>query len=150
MLKQLLKNEAKTMTKHISCNCSCKFIITTCRSNQKWNNKTCQCECKNYHNCRKDYSWNPSTCICENRKCFKNIADTSVIACDEVISVMDIVSTEMTNTIATNVTKNCQSKKVRDCYILHTVLLVIILLLMMICCHYAKKGINALKHKNGK
>ena len=35
------KNEAKTMTKHISCD------------------KTCQCECKNYCKCRKDYSWNP-------------------------------------------------------------------------------------------
>ena len=54
--------------------------------------------------------------------------------CDEIISVMDVVSTKMTNTIATNVMStssiNCQSKKVRyktDCYILHTVLLVIIL-----------------------
>ena len=35
------KNEAKTMTKHISCD------------------KTCQRECKNYCKCRKDYSWNP-------------------------------------------------------------------------------------------
>ena len=26
------------------------------------NNKTCQCEWKNYHKCEKDYSWNPSTC----------------------------------------------------------------------------------------
>ena len=37
------------------------------------------------------------------------------------LSVMDIVSTNMTNTIATNVTKNCYSKKVRDCCALHTV-----------------------------
>ena len=41
-----------------------------------------------------------------------------MIACDEIISVMDIVSTKMTNTIATtNVTRNCHSKKVRHCYI---------------------------------
>ena len=39
---------------------------------------------------------------------------------------MTIVSTKMTNTIATNVTKNYSGKKVRDCYILHTVLLAII------------------------
>ena len=49
--------------------------------------------------------------------------------CDEIVTVMDIVSTEKTNTIATNVTStasiNCHSKKVGDCYILHTVLLVI-------------------------
>ena len=47
------KNEAKTMTKHIPCDCKCKFNSTTCNSNQKWNNKTCQCECKNYRKCKK-------------------------------------------------------------------------------------------------
>ena len=67
-----------------------------------------------------------------------------MIACDETIYVMDIVSTKMTNTVATNVTKNCHSKKVRykfDCYILHTVLLVILLLLIItiISYHYAKR-----------
>ena len=59
----------------------------------------------------------------------------------------------MTIVIATNVTSNvslnCHSKKVRDCYILHTVLLAIILLLIIviICCYYAKqkkKKINAI------
>ena len=29
------KNEAKAMTKHISCDCKCKFNSTTCNSNQK-------------------------------------------------------------------------------------------------------------------
>ena len=74
-----------------------------------------------------------------------------MIECDEIITVMDIVSTKMTNTIATNVTStasiNFHSKKVTDCYILDTVLLVIILLLIIniICYYYAKrKGINAL------
>ena len=70
-----------------------------------------------------------------------------MIECDEITTVMDIVSTKMTNTIETNVTItasiNCHSKKVRDCYILHTVLLVIILLLIIIiiCYHYAKKKV---------
>ena len=48
------KNEAKTMTKHISCDCKCKFNSTTCNSNQKWNNKTFQCECKNYRTRKKE------------------------------------------------------------------------------------------------
>ena len=67
-----------------------------------------------------------------------------MIAYDEIISVMDIVSTKKTNTITTNATKNCYSKKVRykiDCYILHAVLLSIILLLIIIiiiCYYYAK------------
>ena len=32
------KNEAKTMTKYISCDCKCKFNSTSCKSNQKWSN----------------------------------------------------------------------------------------------------------------
>ena len=60
------KNEAKTMAKHISCDCKCKFNSTACNSNQERNNKTCQCERKNYRKCKNDYSWNPGTCICEN------------------------------------------------------------------------------------
>ena len=69
----------------------------------------------------------------------------SVAECDEIILVMDIVSTKKTNTIATNVTStdsiNCHSKKVSGCYVLHTVLLAIILLLIItiICYLYAKQ-----------
>ena len=101
------------MKKHISWDCNCKFNSTTCNLNQKWNNKTCQCECKNYRTCKKDYSWNPSICICEYSKHLKSIADTSVIMCVEVISVMDIVSTKRTNTVATNIWINCDNKNVR-------------------------------------
>ena len=92
--------------------------------------------------------------ICDNSKYLKNIADTSVTKCDEIIIVIDIVSTKKTNTIATkkktntiaaNVTStasiNCHSKKVRHYSILHTVLLVIILLLIIIiiCYYYSKQ-----------
>ena len=92
---------------------------------------------------KKNYSWNPSTCISENDKYLKSITDTSVIMCDEIVSVMDVVSTKITKTISTNPSINCHNKKVRykiDSYILHTVLLVIILLLIItvICNHYAK------------
>ena len=69
-------------------------------------------------------------CICDNSKYFKSIADTSVTECDKIVIVMDNISTKKTDTIATNVTStasiNCNSKKIRDRYILHTVLLVII------------------------
>ena len=82
------KNEAKAMTEHISRTCKCKFNSTTCNLNQTWNNKTCKCECKNYHKCRKDYSWNPSTCILEHSKYLKSVTDTSVIECDEIVIVM--------------------------------------------------------------
>ena len=135
------------MTKQISCNCKCKFNTRTCNSNQKRNNRLCKCECKNSRKCRKRYSWNPSACICENDKYLKSIADSSVVACDEIISIMNIVSTKMTDAIAANVSINCHNKKVRrknDCYIFHSVLLAIMLLLIIaiICYHYAKKGQN--------
>ena len=52
-----------------------------------------------------------------NVKYLKFFADISVIACDKIISVMDIVSTKMTNTIPTNATStasiNCNNKEVR-------------------------------------
>ena len=46
------KNEAKTMIKHISCDCKCKFNSKTCNSNLKWNNEPCQCEFRNYCKCK--------------------------------------------------------------------------------------------------
>ena len=55
-------NESKTLIKHISCERKCKFDGRKCKSNQKWNNDKCQCECKNpkEHNlCEKDYICNP-------------------------------------------------------------------------------------------
>ena len=71
--------EAKTLVKHISCDCKCKFNSKTCNSNQKWNNETCQCECKRYRTCKKDLSWNRSTCICENARYLKSVGDNSAI-----------------------------------------------------------------------
>ena len=147
------KNQAKAMAKHISYDCKCNFNSVSSNSKQKRNSNTCQCEYRNYHKCKKDYSWNPSRCICENSKYLKSIADTSATDCDETIIVIDNVSTKKTNTIATKKTNtrttditstasiNCHSKTVRDCYILHTVLLGIILLLIIIiiCYHYPKQ-----------
>ena len=84
-------------------------------------------ECKNYRKCIKDYSWNPSTCICENIKYLKGIADTIVTEWDEIVIVMDIVSTKKTNTIAANVTSaasiSCHSKKSkRMLYFAHSII----------------------------
>ena len=41
---------------------------------------------------KNDYS--SSTCIRENDKYLKSTADTSAIACDEIISVMDLYQQE--------------------------------------------------------
>ena len=34
-------NESKTLAKHTSCECKCKFDGIKCNSNQKWNNNKC-------------------------------------------------------------------------------------------------------------
>ena len=81
-------NESKTLTKHISCKCKCRFDGRKCDSNQNQNNNKSHCECKNPKNhcvCKKDYIWNPATCSYKNGKCLASIVDNSVIRCDEVI-----------------------------------------------------------------
>ena len=61
--------------------------------------------------------------FCENSMYLKSITDTSVTECDEIIFVIDNVSTKKGNTIARNDTStssiNCHSKKASD--ILHAV-----------------------------
>ena len=44
-------NESKTLTKHISRECKCKFDGTKWNSNEWWNNNKCLCECKKHHIC---------------------------------------------------------------------------------------------------
>ena len=91
---------------------------------------------------------NPSTCICENSKYLKSFADTSVIKCDEIVIVINNLSTKKINTITTNVTStaliNWHSKKVRESYILHTVFLITVTLLIAvsICCYLIKYQTN--------
>ena len=76
-------NESKTLTKHISCECKCRFDGRKCNSDQWWNNNKCRCEKR--HVCKKDYVWNPATCSCENGKYLASIMDDSAIMCDEVL-----------------------------------------------------------------
>ena len=104
------------MTKNISRDCYCKFNSTKCNSNQKWNNKTCQHEGKNYFKRQNIKAVIPAHLFIrnENSKYLKIITDTSVIVCDEIIDVMDIVSTKMVNKVARNtVPINSDSKKMR-------------------------------------
>ena len=103
-------NESKTLTKHISCQCKCKFDGTKCKSNKWWNNDKYRCECKKHHICEKDYVRNPATCNCENGKYLASIKDDSVIACDEVIKSYDEeIKTSPTNFDEKNITCKTQS-----------------------------------------
>ena len=56
-------NVSKTLIKHISGECRCKFDGRKCNSKQKWNNDKYRSECKKLikHQVREeDYAWNPS------------------------------------------------------------------------------------------
>ena len=57
------QNEAKTMIKYISCDRKCNFNGARCNSNQKWNNKTCSCECKKLLYVQQYYCCNPRMSI---------------------------------------------------------------------------------------
>ena len=57
-------DELKTLTKHISCQCKCRFDGRKWNSNLWWNNNKCWCERKKHHICEKDFIWNPATCNC--------------------------------------------------------------------------------------
>ena len=72
-------NESKTLTKHISCECKCKFDGGSCNSDQWWNDDKYQCECKKRH------LWNPAKCNCKNGKYLATTTDNSVITCDQII-----------------------------------------------------------------
>ena len=78
-------NELKTLTKHISFKCKCKFDGRKRNLDQWWNDAKCWCECKTHHVCEKDYIWNPATCSCQNGKYLVSIVDDLAIICDEVI-----------------------------------------------------------------
>ena len=82
-------NELKTLTKHISRECQCKFDGTKCKLNQWWNNDKCWCECKKIHVCEKDYVRNPAICNCENGKFLASIMDDSTIISDKDIKSYD-------------------------------------------------------------
>ena len=127
-------NESKTLTKHISCKCECKFESRKCNLNQKWNNNKCPCECKNpkEHQCKKGYFWNPAKCSCDNGKYARNAGD-SVVICNEIIEETKAIPTKSTST-KTVPTKSTS----KFFYILLAFLLITITLLIAISIYLIK------------
>ena len=129
-------NKSKTLTKHISCKCKCKFDGTKCDSNQWWNNDKCRWECKKHHIYQKDYVLNPPTYNCENGKYLASIMDDLTIICDEVIKLYN----EVIKTIPTNFNEKNITLKTQSFYILLTFLLITTILLtaVTIYCYLIK------------
>ena len=78
-------NDLKTLTKHISCECKCRFDGRQCNSDHWWNKDKYRCECKKCCVCEKDCVCNPATCNCENGKYLTSTINDSAIICDEII-----------------------------------------------------------------
>ena len=47
-------NQLKTLAKHISCECKCKFDGRDCNSDQRWSNDKYRCKCNKRHVFEKD------------------------------------------------------------------------------------------------
>ena len=121
-------NESKTLTKHISCECKCKFDGKKRNSDQWWNNDKCRCEWKKCRVCEKYYIWNPATCICENGKYLASVMGNSAIMCNEVIESYN----EETKTVPTNFNEENITCKTQSFYILLAFLLITIALLIAV------------------
>ena len=129
-------NESKTLKKHASCECKCRFDGRKCNSDQWSNNDKCQCECKKRHVCGKDYVWNPAACNCKNGKYLASIMDDSAIMCDEVI----VSYNEGKKTIPTNPNEKKATCKTQNFYILLAFLLITIAILIAVSIYcYIKK-----------
>ena len=137
-------NESKTLTKHMSCECKCRFDVRKCNSDQWWNNDKCPCDCKKGHVCEKDYVWNPATCNRENGKHLASIMNDSVIKCDEIIesyhedvdadaeSKDKAKSYDEIKTIVTNFNEKKATCETQNFYLLLAFLLVTIVLLIAV------------------
>ena len=98
-------NESKGLTKHISCECKCKFDGRNWDSNPKGNNDKCRCVFKNLKECdvcKKDDIRNPAKCTCENGRSLKIVIDNSVVTCNKIIDVTKVVPTETITTKRTS------------------------------------------------
>ena len=95
--------ESRTLTKHISCKCECKFDGRKNNLNQKWNNNNFWCKSKKleeYRVCQKVYFWNSAMRNCENGKYARSVMVDSVIACDKIIAEAKNIPNKSTSTKA--------------------------------------------------
>ena len=98
-------NELKTLRKHISYDYKCKFDDKKCNSNQKWNNESYRCECKNQWKhlvCKNDNVWNSSAI----NRYLKSIANNLVFRRDEITDTITKFYNSMSETVSINSNHN--------------------------------------------
>ena len=121
-------NESKTLKRHISCKCKCRFDEVQINGRITIN---VDVSIKR-HVCEKDYIWNPSTCSCENGKYLASIMDDSVITCDEIIDAEAKSNDQETKTIPTNFNEKNITYQIKNFYRLLAFLLITTALLMAV------------------
>ena len=96
-------NKSRTLTKHLSCKCECKFDDRKCNLKEKQNNNKCWCKCKKKQKKQcvwKNFFWNPATCSHKNGKYVGSInGDSVVISCE----IKDMTKSTPTKTIPTQI-----------------------------------------------
>ena len=125
-------NESSVLTKHISCECICKFDGRKCNSDQKLKSNKCQCEWEKHHIHEKGYIWTPATCSCENSKYLASIIDDLVINCDKVIDAAAKSCNKETKSVTTNLNEKNAICKTKNFDILLAFLFMIIALLIAV------------------
>ena len=101
-------NESKKL-KQISCKCKYKLNDRKCNSYQTWNDDKWRCECKSLkerHICKIDYIWNTAAWTYKNGKYLASIINNSVIMYDEIISLVDSVTTNVPKNFICTVSMN--------------------------------------------
>ena len=86
------KNGSKTLAKHMSCECKCKFDGRKYSQNQKWNSYCFSASVKDIIYVKK-IVWNCATCICKNGKYLASIIDDPFGTCDEIIEEIKSIPT---------------------------------------------------------
>ena len=98
------RNESKTLTKHILCDCKCKIDGRRFNSDHWCDNVNVNVKVENVMYVKKKFSWNPATLSCENGKYLASIMDDLTIMCDEIYMCGESYEKE-TKIIPTNFNK---------------------------------------------
>ena len=113
-------NKTRYIECHETCKYKCRSDASVCNNKQRWNNKKCRCECKEWIDkgrCDEGFIWNPSNCECvcdklcdageyldhTSCKCRKRLTDKLVKDCRQ-----NIDGNEMIYNDYGNVRNSCQ------------------------------------------
>ena len=119
----------KTLTKHLSCECKCRFDgKNEIQINGEITINVDVSVEKFMYVKKNEYVWNLSKCICESEKYLASIMDDSMITYDGVINLYD----EKIKTIPTNFYEKKVTCKTQKIFVLLAFLLITIKLLITV------------------